>query len=339
MRHHRYWVFGLWGLGVIGAVYLSLQTVAPLLLRRNLVRWVEESCASCELKIKEVQLSFRPLAVTFTHPELRAGNFSTTHYSAQAESIRAEIRWRRLASSEVNLSSIEVRRPRVVIVEGDDRAAPSNPPEGPPSRWHWRVGKVTAREGNFEYHRVHAGRDAHLRVSEIEAEVGEVGTTAALVFRSAKGRARGLLEESGRFELKVAAPLFIEDLKVDVDLSLAGQKLEQLNPYFHVNDGIRIEGTLAHGRTVVAVRGPRLTAKVTALYSGLDIGFEKTEDRSLASAIFANVVKMLEIQDSNQGEPPQERTQSVALLRTHPETLLQFIFRGMRDAALKVTKD
>jgi hypothetical protein len=68
----------------------------------------------------------------------------------------------------------------------------------------------------------------------------------------------------------------------------------------------------------------------------LDVQFEKTKSPGEISTFFDNLVKSMKLHSSTVGKKPADQIQSVQLQREARETLLDFILRGMKDAALKV---
>jgi hypothetical protein len=74
-----------------------------------------------------------------------------------------------------------------------------------------------------------------------------------------------------------------------------------------------------------------------AKYEGLDIQFEKTEDRGALKALLSNLVQELRVNETKPEFLPGERKGSlVELEREKGEPIVKFILRGMRESALKV---
>lgn len=309
-------------------------------IREDLLSLVSANCKSCKVSFDEVRVSFIPLSVTVEKPRLVGGDPKVTEVEAAADSIVAGmsgISLRMLARHELRFTKIRIEAPRVEVTEGDlptPRSDSGKDMAG--GRWAFAVDETSLSNGKFTYVRVHRGRRAVIRVTELNGKVGVAGTILNLREESVRGRVNGRLERSGDFALDVEMFPFAKSLRLNVDLRINGQDLEDLNAYFRPGEGIKLRGKLHHGRGSIAIRGKTLRGWVQAKYAGLNFSFERTDKRGALAVFFSNVGKSIKLRTSSVDRNPRDQVREVELRRDGRETVLQFILRGLRDAALDV---
>lgn len=322
---------------VLIVLIVSTQVIVQRVIRRQLAAFIKEGCGSCTLSLDRIHLSM-PFSLILEGVRLTGGDSKTTRVDAEAERIVARCTFRSLVSGNLHFKGIRIYAPYVVVTEGDLPSPPPGPEDG--TRRIYAIEGMEVVNGRFTYMRVFgAGREARkaiLHVKDIQASVGELGNTRELRDQMVRGQAKGRLENSGGFLLTVETMLFSKVLQVGVDLQMAEQNLADISPFFQTSDGIKIAGKLYNGQSSTKIRGERLAGWVQAQYQGLDIQFEKTESRSEISTFFDNLVKSVRLHSSTVGKKPADQIQNVELQRKASETLLHFILRGMKDAALKV---
>ncbi len=323
--------------GLIVAGVVATEVVAPRLIRRKVIALIEENCGSCTFTLPRVGISLLPVSVSLEAPQLVWGEPHYTRVDAQAGRILARISLLKLLRRQLYFRQVEIEAPKVVVTEGDLRFPPSEPREAaPPSRWTYVSQGVKLNAGKFRYVRLRQPQNAIIRVSDIEGNVGPWGTTPDLHGQETRAHAKGRLEDSGSFTLSITMPVPSKPLHVDIELEIAGQNLSDINSFFEFDDGIKLRGTLVQGRGLTAIRGTKLKASVEAKYLGLGIEFEKTKERSAIAAFFSNLIQSIKIDPSSIGEKPSDQVRSVEIECEPGETIMQFILRGMKDAALKV---
>jgi hypothetical protein len=317
---------------------ISTQVVVQRVIRRQFTAFIKESCGSCTLSLDRVRLSVVPFSVILEGVRLAGGDPKTTRVDAEAERIVARSTLRSLVSGKLHFEGIEIHAPYVVVTEGDLPSPPPGPEEG--TRRIYVINGMQVVNGRFTYMRVFGvgkeARRAILHVKDIQGNMGKLGNTSQLRGQVVRGQAKGRLEDSGEFLLAVETVLVSKVLQVDVDLQMVEQNLADISPFFQTSDGIRIRGKLNKGQSSTKIRGEELTGWVQAQYRGLDVQFEKTESRGEISTFFDNLVKSMKLHSSTVGKKPADQIRSVQLQREERETLLHFILRGMKDAALKV---
>jgi len=93
---------------------------------------------------------------------------------------------------------------------------------------------------------------------------------------------------------------------------------------------------LHEGKAAVNVTGASLKSEVSVVYQGLDVIFSANRERSGATAFFSNLLRGLKIDDQNTTEPRYDQKRTAALQRKKGESIVSFILRGMKEAALEV---
>lgn len=336
----RIFRFVFFGVALVAAVAFAAKYArqrAAQAIREELIALANGNCKSYKISVDKVYVSFIPLAVTIEKLHVVGGNPKTTEIDAAADSIRARISLRRLIRRELRITKIRVEAPRVVVTEGDlptPRSGEEKDLSG--GRWAFVIDETSLANGAFTYVRVHRGRRAAIRVTDLDGRVGIVGTILNLREESVHARVNGRIERSGEFALDVETFPFAKSLWLNVDLRINGQNLKDLNSYFRPREGIRLGGNLRYGHGSIAIRGKKLKGWVQAKYAGLNFSFEKTDERGALAAFFSNVGKSIKLRSSSVDRNPRDQIRAVELQRAGRETVLQFILRGMRDAALDV---
>lgn len=326
------------GLAVLLLLIICTQMIVTRAIRRQLISFFNESCGSCTLSLDRIRLSVLPFSVILEGVRLSGGDPKTTKVDAEVERIVARTSFRNLISRSLHFKGIQIHAPHIVVTEGDLPVPSSGPEEG--TRRVCIIEGIDVIAGRFTYIRVFGSgkeaRKAILHVKDVQASVGELGTTPQLRDRMARGQAKGRLENSGGFILTVEAAPFSRGLKVDVDLQMSEQNLEDMSSFFQTTDGIRLAGKLHKGRSLIKVREKKLTGWVQVEYDGLDVQVEESKSRGKISAFFSNLVNFIKLHPSSVGKKPIDQTRDIELIREPRETLIHFILRGMREGALKV---
>jgi hypothetical protein len=190
--------------------------------------------------------------------------------------------------------------------------------------------------GTFVYIREYPGRRAVLRVSDLKAGVGPVGSSAARRAKRAQAEASGILEGSGHFRLVLRARLFAEKTDADISLRLSGQDLAELNRFFEPSAGVRLKGGIAEARAEAAIRGSRLSSTAYLRYSGLHIEFRKTKERGPFASFAATLLAGVTVRGQNLAGKDAELRGRAALVRQRGEPLVTFALRGLKEPLLQV---
>jgi len=314
------------------------RTIAPGIVRRQLVFSFRETCPDCTLDVDRVRVSLVPVSVILEGVRMSGGDPRATAVDAKADRIVGRTSLYSMVLGRLVFGGIEVHAPHVVVTEGDLPLPVSEREEG--RRRIFVIDGVELIGGAFTYIRVFGTgertRKATLRVKDIEASVGKLGTVPSLLDQTVKGKAKGRLENSGNFLLSVETLLFSKLLNVDVDLQMAEHNLADVSQFFQTTDGVRISGILHEGRSSIKVRGRRLSGSARVKYDNLDVQLEKTKSRGAVSTFFSNLMKSFKLNPSSMDKRATDQAGRVELEREAGETLVLFILRGMREAAFKV---
>ncbi|MCX5793697.1 MAG: hypothetical protein NTY45_15985 [Elusimicrobia bacterium] len=323
-------------LAALAAGIVLKEAVVPGLLRRRLVAAVQDNCKTCELSLGRVSVSLWPLALSCKDVRFTGGTPNATVIHAEAGRVYAPFSLLPLFKSRFRIGRIEIEQPAVIVTEGD-LSAPSSGEDSAAPGLDLEVDGIVVRNSSFTYIREHAGLKGILGASRINAVVGPIGSSDRLRDADAAAAAEGLLEHSGQFSLQVRAKIYAKAPDVDVNLQIAEQDLAALNPFFRPNCGIRLKGVLIEGRASAAIRGERLHSSAYLRYRGFSLKIKKNEERGGLSAFFQNIVAAVTMSEQNAGGGNYDRRASVDLERKHKETLISFVLRGMKEAALEVS--
>jgi hypothetical protein len=305
----------------------------------------ERSIGDCQFRFEHSKLSLFPLKVRFSGVRLSAGSELTTAYYFRMESIALAISARALLSRALILDDLLFDGVEVVITEGD---RPSNrkskdEPESEQSVWTIAVEHTQIERGAFTYIRKSTRgskpRRAILQVKDISGTISRIGAPRPGGEANTVAEAAGRLEDSGRFDLKIVSDLFSSGLAVDLDLRICEQNLGDLSAFFMAEEGIRLKGVLKESHASVAIRERKLSAWVLAKYRDLGIQFHRIGSKGALAVFFTNLVTATQLNRTNIETLNKDQVRGVDLLRRTNETLIQFILRGMKDAALKVATE
>lgn len=325
---------------VVGALLILFAKVfVPWGTARQIRASVENNCRTCQLEIGRTTFSvFFPTKLSLHRVHLTGGEKGATEVDAVAERIEAEVSVIPLILGRIHFDAIRVVRPNVIVTDGDGHSPPSPPKaiDDEKPLFDFLIQETLIDEGNFAYVRNYRGTHAVLRIGRINGGIGALGTVRELREASAKAQVFARVENSGEVEVLISTFLFSAPLRVAVEVRVKDQNLGDLSNFFGENDGVFLKGRLIKGRAQVAVRERRLTSEVWAKYEDLDVKLRKTQDRSAFAAFIANLGEALTVNSRNVGKREEDQIREVTLDREEKESLVSFILRGMKEAALKV---
>jgi len=335
-RHCAVYFFLLFLVVVTVGVILK-DVVAPWIVRRQLIATVQENCETCKLSLSRVYISVMPLALSSRHVRFTGGTPNVSVVYAEAERVYIPFSFFPLFAGRLRLRRIEIEQPMVKVTEGDLEISSSSATDSRERCLDLEIEGIEVIKGSFTYVQEHLGRKGSVNVSRINVVVGPVGSSDRRRNEDVEGSADGLFEGTGQFHLQVRAKIFEKVPNADVKLEIMGQDLANLNQFLSLNDGIRLKGMLIEGRSLVAIRGARLSSFVYARYRGLSVKIKKTEDRGALSAFFQNFLASITVGSQNVDGGNYDHTGKVDLKRKPKESLVSFTLRGMKEAAMKVS--
>lgn len=329
-RRTRLWI----GAAIAAALlFLSFYFIAQNYLRRKIITSFESSCATCKLTIDTLTLSPTLRSVKLRDIKLQAGDPNATAVYAKIQTIDIRYSLKQLLQKKIALQKVLIQNPNIEVVEGDLRTPPSQKQS---QRGNFSSEEVQITDGLFSYERIYTDRKAKLHVHDIQVKVGRGGNTEELLERKIQAQAKGRLEKSGSFVLTLETAPFSNTLDLRVNLKLQEQNLADVTPFFKASDGVELQGMLYFFDGNVHIREKHLQGSVLAQYKNLDIKLLKTKKRSEMASFFSNLLKSITLSKSDLDKKRKDQIRSVTLQRTSEETIIQFILRGLRDAALKV---
>jgi hypothetical protein len=107
------------------------------------------------------------------------------------------------------------------------------------------------------------------------------------------------LERSGLSTITASFDLFAvpNDDRLTVDLQ--HQPLQELDPYFFNNDGVRLDGQLERATAAKRIQNGVLSGDLAATYHDLAVHYSQTAERSSVGAFFTETLQKLGLQTSS----------------------------------------
>lgn len=315
-----------------------LLLVAPILLlllwlgaEWAAARWLSGSCGrACSLKVSSV--SVRPGHVVVRGFALRAGREEEERWEISARVLTLRPHWAALARGKWAFEELSAGGLKVELHEGEAKKPRAERKELPA----FSVGRVRVSDGAFRYLRHKAGQRGTIELTEIVLNGGPIGTADGLDENLSRFDAEARLEGSGRVRLTVNARFFQADPALRLRLELSGQDLAGVNRYFEPMDQLKLKGRLVRSEAVLSSDGASLRATVDVRYRGLDVQFLGGRERSKFSAFLGNLLKGLGIDEENLDEERSLTRGQVSLRREPGESIVSFVLRGLKEAAMKV---
>jgi hypothetical protein len=339
MQHPRApWLkrLGFIFLPLVVAVLVAQYVIGPFAIRRWVTSQVSSGCDSCQLRLARVRISLFPFTLSTDSTEFHFGDPASLAIVAKAQGIAIPIQWRPLFQGHFRVGDLELEKPEVHITEGDAKL-PQSDPQRKSGDSDFEVAKVVITHGVFTYAHHHHQKTGRIHVSHIDATVESFGNSERLKFHKTEGNASGILEQTGKFRLKVVAPLFAKETQVSVTLRITGLNLDNLNKYFQPNDGVSLAGNLLEGQSSVDVKGRYLAATAFARFEHFGVQIEKSEERNETSAALQTFLASLKLGKQNVDGQPYSRTGKANLLKKPEQSLISFILKGMQQAAMEVS--
>jgi len=333
----RGFVFLSLGVSVVGLLLILQVWGIPHLLRSQLTKQVESNCTVCKLTLGEIHFSFIPSTIVLNDIHLMHIQ-EGLNIDARMSQIKVKLLPLFLFARELAIEEIQVEKPIVIIDEGDVKGfVPPSPTSD--SQWTFKIEKTLLVNGKFTYRHERYNKTASVLISDINAQVDLMGSTAELREKEVHGHATTLIGESGRGDLTVNAFLFSKEWNVDITLDLVDQNLADLNTFFIPNDEIKVQGMLSKGQNKISIRGDSLSSSVSAEYEHLDVDMKGGAQRSETGAFLSNLMSAFKIDAGNANRKKGDQIRSIHAKLQDGEPFMGFIFRGMKEAAMKVATD
>jgi hypothetical protein len=317
---------------------LALHFPAAAWLKDEIESAVAQACEPCKFTVGEARFGLSPPRVLLSEVQLEQGDPRDSAVIAHARQVVIPVGLGMGGPWRIGL--VRMSGLAVTVHEGDL----SLPKRERPPREGSREDKplafecegIEATSASFTYRKDSAAGAARIHLPNVVAEIGPFGSHGPWLTRPIEGKAEATLEESGRVDLVVSTDLSKEGPWVDVRLRLRGQRLKEMNAYFRPEEGVSLTGTLIDGMGKVSVRNTRAEGHVEARYEGLDLSFRPNRHRGSLSALLNNLGVAVKLNKGNSGEPRPERESAVVTSRHAKESVVSFILRTLKEAAIRV---
>lgn len=316
----------------VGSFYL------PDYLKEKIESEVPKTCSKCRLKIGDLDLPLlQPGDVTFHNLDFSYGDEGTTQVFAKAALLDFHVSLRSLLKHHVHIHRLMVSHFDVTVIDGDKHSPPEPKKEdsspNADADYDLVIGPLRYLNGSFQYVRNHEGTTATLHVQDINGTLTSIDPRADRII---KGQLTARYERSGHSELEILTNPFLKPLQVDVKLAVKDQDLNDLSLFFEPNAGVRLKGKIDEGLGMVSVKGDALKATDWIVYEDLDAKVLRGKEYSGFVAFFENLGLGLAMQQKNTELEKAEQTKSVELKQEANESLISFVLRGLKEAAMKV---
>lgn len=318
-----------WGIGLVAVLVASVAVASRLAspaLSRTLMQRAQAACPECEIQWEGLRI--RASGLEFTQIHFRTDPAKDTVITADLDRIQLFFSWWKMAAKKIDIDLIRLEKPRVKVKEGTRRDPKSEGGDAPVFAVH----RAELSDGEFTYEKQESSKVGLIRIENIQVALTPIGNRPDLHDIETKAEVTAKLENSGKIQLEVQALVFAPAPEVKVHLTLTSFPLKKVNTYFHPIDGVLLDGTLSRGESEVEISGPVMKAWTELQYRDFDLKFEKNRSRSGVSAFFSSIVADVKLSEDRKAA----RKKSVTGRRKPNESLVSFILRGMKEAALKV---
>lgn len=324
---------------VVIVLGLAARLVLPGLVRDKVLEAARKACDDCTVYIKKADVSFaHPGLVTFTDVRFAAGQGGHSMVEARMKSLAVDVA---LTKSNQHLLTIDdVTGDGVEVIYADgDTPAKKEPEKKSGHSMEFVILGAHLDGAMFRYVHTANHQTSILHIKEIKGSLSAIGNTPELVDKIVEADLTGVIEKSGKGQLKAAAKLAPGPFYVDVLLDIKGQKLDDLNGFFTISDGIELHGTMEHVLANVNVRGDDAKSHVEATYKDADFNQLPTHKTSPVEAFFTNIGAALLMTKTNVDRLPIDRATEIHVARDpKTEPIVHYIIRSMKLALLDVVK-
>lgn len=321
----------------VSLVLLLGIVITPRLIKSKLIQVVQTECRTCRLKVQNLSFSLSELRlnqINFSFED-RAGVVLDT----EIKSVTIPFQLTSFFTDTIRIGRIQIQSPQVVLREYDSGPGPLPPvkKEKSSKKTYFEADGIDLVDGYFEYDRIFSdGRNAPIRIRNIRVDLGRYGTTPNLADKDVVAQTYAILEQSGKIDLKLMVPVFTGKPIAKIFLKLNGQKLHEIDGYFLTAEGLNMKGLLVNSDVFGELNDHSLTGKLKAHYHSLDLHFHEHKKRSAFEALLSNIGKDIKLKETNIGVPKPKIQHPIASVRQPQESIISFILRGMKEAAIEV---
>lgn len=317
---------------LLGGAFLLWQLYLPGYLKRKLEAEVKN------LEIASLEIGILPLEVRLHGIRLRQGDTRDSAVHVDAAHAEIPVHLSSFTSHEWHFGKIHAVEAHVTLWEGPLHFPEKEEPKGEPFLFDYEGAHI--ENASFTYRKDFPKGAAYIRFPRVEVRAEPYGNYGEAAKGPAQASATALFEKSGMVDLKVKAWLFEKGPKVDVALQLQGQNLSEVNEYFEPADGATLEGILLDGKAHVTVEGRRAEGQVETRFKDLKIRFKSYPNkRSGFSAFLNNLGAAIKVKDENIRDKEAAKEKGVVTARHDNESVVSFIIRTMKEAAILIATD
>lgn len=329
---------------VVAVVVLLFFISAPYVLRRSLEKLVQSHCKGCSLQIPASD--FNPLTGAFDLEEVdfKYIEKTTLELSAKIKKIEGNISYVDLLRGRLSLESVLLKQPKVILTDieaakkNKDKDKQTSKNASGAEAFQFNIAYLAVEQGSFSYVNKDKGVESRLNMGPINGRMEGLGNTDDFKENTVFCRLVGRIENSGEVVLTVNSKVFDQPLKVAVDVQVKEQKLSDLNTFFNDFAGLNLMGDLIEGTSQVRLLDTNIKASVFARFKKFNVNFSKTSERGALATYFMNLAKTVVYDNQNLDKNKPAQIKHVEISRKQDESLVGFILRSMKEAALKVAE-
>lgn len=322
---------------LLAVVALAFSRPAARRLKEEIESAVGEACDPCQLKIGELSFGLSPPGVIFSNVKFEQGDPRDSAVAFDAARVVVPVSPSNIGKGPWKIGLVRFSGLDVTVHEGDLSLPKKTAKEGDSAKpLEFECEGVEISAASFTYRKDSSAGAARIRLPELTAEIQPFGSYGPWLQKEIVAQANAQLESSGKVKLTAKTLIGVEGPWADVDLSIQGLNLKEMNSYFRLEEGVTMGGKLLNAHGTVEVRNTQAAGRVEASYEGLDLMFHSNRHRGGLSAILTNLGVAIKVNKGNSGEPRKDRAESVVTKRHAKESVVSFILRTMKEAVLRV---
>lgn len=330
-----FFLFVLFVLFTGAGIAVAVKNYVEPQLKLQVEQAARENCPFCQFHLGDLSLSLLvPGRIVFYDIDFSYGDPAATQTTAKIGETRFQLSLPELLQHRLHFENVMLENFSVTVTDGDQKSPTVSVTAAEPKPdYEIYVDPVQFSNGTFQYIRNHDGTTAVVHVNEIDAQLSTLSPGANEFLRAV---ATARYENSGHCELQISTNPFKKPLDVHIKLAVKDQDLSDLSLFFDPNAGVEMKGKIIDGVGEVFLSGDRLKATDWIVYEGLEAKVKKRSDRSGFSAFFQNLGMDLSMQLKNTELERSAQTKSVELSQENDESIVSFVLRGLKEAAMKV---
>ncbi|MBX3021283.1 MAG: hypothetical protein KF799_06345 [Bdellovibrionales bacterium] len=318
-------------------ILLSVVVVIAILNLNQLAPWAErqvrerakERCPTCTFSLDKLSLSWRGLNLEGLG--LSAGARGGQRVEALIPNMTVDLKWSALLNRQLVAERLAMQNPKIVFFDGEKTGAGTGTGTNDSSEgFAVNLKRLDIQNAEFSYIRDVKNTHAELHIHDIDAQIQ---LTSQNILAEFSGRIGG----SGRVNVALTSQRPTTPLHIDCDVHVRDQDLADLSRFFKPNAGVELSGQLLKGEGHIEVRGQKLNATLFTEYKDFKLTTHKMYDRNDLQAFFTNVGADIAMRANNKDLPAAQKRESKTLEREGDESIVSFMLRGLKEAAIDVT--